>query len=387
MSPTLVKSKRYPNLFRDSESQIFQFRKYSKLKRKQFFRSTGEKVNEARAYKIGIDAFNEWLGKVSDESGVVYFGRYAKRYLNEKLDNPTLAPGTKRTFQDQIEASTVSSGRKNEKYRPRLIDAFGHLPIEKVTNELWIKWVNLIREYFPDFKFFNARKALVEILIDALEKGHIKRVPEFDNPDGDAAPPRKLTDLEIRKLFNAAHYVEYVRGPNKTIVIRMRTGGKIPVRFKNWIKLLMLIMWKQGARPGEILQYEWSMIHFDEDEDGRIHIPGKITKTRRARVIVLNPSVSRVLKFLMGKAESPFIFPTPGNPERPIKSYHKTWAGVVRRAGFHAQMYWFRDTFFTRKLEEGLSSVFLGKYCDSSSTMIEKKYAVLSDKTQRDVAK
>lgn len=386
MSPKLTKSKHYANLYRDEASGVFYFRKYSGVKRRQFYRSTGIKENEAKAYKIGLEAFNDWIGKVSDESGVIYFERFAKRYLAMKLANPSISKTTKQAFQNQLIASPRSSGRMSDESRPRLLDGFGHLPLDRITNDNWIEWTQKVRSEIGALQFFNARKALIEILNAAKRAGYIEKVPELDLHDADAAPPRELTRDEIRKLFKAAHYVEVAgnRWTREAVPILRENG--LPRRFKNWIKLLMFIGWKQGARPGEILQYEWSMLKLHEGASGRIYIPGRITKTRRARTIVLNPSVARVLRFLAPRARSPFLFPSPVNPGKPIGDYQKAWSGVCARSGFDAQMYWLRDTFITRKLKEGVSSVFIAKYVDTSVQMIERKYAVLSDETQTMVA-
>ncbi len=389
MSPKgikLTKSKRYPNLFRDNASGMFIFRKYSSVKRKEFFGSTAEKDNEARAYKVGLEAFNEWIGNIHDQAGVVYFGKLAARYLRMKLENTKLAKSTRSEFQNLLLASSVSNGQKDRKFRPRLIDAFGHYPVGKINNEIWMTWVNEILADHPGFKFFNSRKALLEILHYAHECSYLDRVPKLEKPDADPAPPRELKWPEIKALFHAAHYVEIVRGPGKTMVRRMKPGGVAPYRVKNWIKLLMFICWKQGGRPGEVLQYEWAMIRFEEGPHGRLHIPARISKNRRPRVIELNPSVSRVLLFLKPKAATPFIFPSLTDPERPMANYNKTWAGVCKRAKFAAQMYWFRDTFITGKIRAGRQAIFIAKYVDSSVGMLEKKYAAPSSEDLQKVA-
>lgn len=396
-------SKNYPNLYRLPDSPCFIFRKYSSAKKKEFYHSTGETKNEAKAYRAGLEAYNNWIGKVQDDAGIVYFGRLGKRYLNLKLEDKSLAKRTREGFKNQMEASSRSSGRKDEVFRPRLLDAFGHLPLKSVTTEVWKTWTNEVLVDHPEFKFFNARKALLEVLHYAVENRYLDRVPKLDLPDGDPAPPREYSDEEMRKLFNAAHYVELVRGPGGTTVPRMKPGGVAPYRVKNWIKLLMLICRKQGPRPSEAMQYEWPMLHFDEGATvrklkpgeepipgepriGTIHIPGKITKTRRGRVIDLNPMVSRTLKFLQPSASSKFIFPSPDHPDRAMGSYHKTWAGLCRRAEFDAEMYWFRDTFITRKIRASVPLPFLAKYLDTSVAMLERRYAVPSGADFRRVA-
>lgn len=381
----LIKSVRYPNLVRDKASDTFFFRKYSKEKGRQFFLSTGEKKNEAAAYKLGVEKFNAWLDRVTDEQGVVVFRKYAMRYLKRKLANPALAPRTKTSFQNQLEPGAKPLARFA---RPRLLEAFGHLKLDQITNDRWESWIAEVSEGRPGFKFFNARKALLEILHDACENGYLKRVPKLELMDEDAAPPREFTEEEIRQLFKAVYFVEKTGARGRPTRARVDARG-FPVRRKSWIKLLMLIMWKQGARPREILQYEWAMLKLEEGTNGKIQIPGRITKTRRSRAIALNPQVARMLRFLEDRRapEEVFLFPSPQNPSRPIQAYLKTWWAVCERAGVTAQMYWFRDTFVSRKLREGVSPVFIAGYLDTSVGMLERKYAVADDATQEKVAK
>lgn len=385
MSAKLAKSSRYPNLFRDESSGTWIFRKYSSVKRREFYRSTGERDNEARAYKNGVEAFNDWIGKVSDDAGVIYFGRFARKCLKEKLENPRLSKGTKAEFKRQLEAAP-SAGPQLELPRPRLIDAFGHLPIEKVTAEAWKAWKAEIRMLRPKFKFFNCRKALLDVMRQAYEAGHIDRLPKFELADAPPAPPRELKPDELRKLFRAVHYVDLVRGPGDTSVVRRRPNGT-PYRTKNWIKLLMLFIWKQGARPGEILQYEWAMFDLEEGPTGTLRVPARLSKNRRGRTIPLNAEVQRVLRFLRPRATSRFLFPSPDDPGRPMAEYHKTWAGVVKRSGFRAQMYWFRDTFVTRKIREREPLIMIAAYIDSSPIMLARKYAVPSEEDLSRVAR
>lgn len=388
-SVKLIKSKHYQNLFLNEASDIFQFRKWSAEKGKEFFQSTKVRNTdpraEGRAYKIGLELFNKWIGNLAEEDGTILFRKFATDFLDRKLANPKIADSTKIRFRGELESSLASSGR-DEHSRPRLLELLGHLPLNRVDSDVWESVVTKIGNQFPDFKFFNMRKALMEVLRDAHAKRFIDRIPKLELRDAEAAPPRELTRPEIRRLFMSAHFVPLVRGPARTLVPRKDEQGR-PIRRKQWIKLLMFIIWKQGARPGEILQYEWSMVHFENEKGGKLTIPGRITKTRRARQIVMNPQVARLLRFLREKnPEEVFLFPS-GQPGKPRRAYQKRWEDVCRRAGIEAQIYWFRDTFVTRKLKQGAPTIFIAKYLDSSAEMLERKYAVAGEDAQRIVAK
>jgi integrase len=161
-------------------------------------------------------------------------------------------------------------------------------------------------------------------------------------------------------------------------------------------------MWKQGARPNEILQYRYSMLDL---VSGTIAIPGEITKTGRARTIPMNPRVLRILKWLASRVETDLIFPSPRNPEIPQKEYKTGWNRACRGSGvrmgqrtdlkavpksagpeYRFTIYNLRDTFITGALKRGLPSTFIGKYCDTSATMIDGRYAVADQDTLERVA-
>jgi integrase len=371
MGSKLNRVKNYPNLYRDENSRSFAFRKYSKLKHKEFHRVIPDEDNPARAYKKGLDAFNDWLDKDTDASGVVYFAKFARKYLNSKLEDPEIREKTKKTFRNQLEPSPLST-EKNP--RPRLIDGLGHLPIEKVTKEKFKEWRNLVLAEYPGFKFFNAKKALVELLSAAKDAGYLKSVPDFGEiSDAPPAPAVYLERKDIVQILKRCHSVRIVGKGKKTGPMRRKDGMPGYERIRSRTKLLAFIMWKQGARPGEVLQYKFEMFNF---KTGTLFIPGEITKTGRDREIPLNPKVLRIVKFLSKHSDSPFLFPSPTDPDKPMGEYATGWNGACARAGVEANIYFLRDTFVTDKFVQGLSDIFVAKYIDSSPEMLRRKYAV-----------
>ncbi len=348
MSSRLVKTK-HPHLFRDEVSGVFYYRRYSSKKRKQFFRTTGEKNSAAKAYGIGLKAYNDWIGRVSQETGEIYFDRYAEKFLERRLENDAIRSGTKRLASYEV---------------TRLIEGLGHLRLEQITNERYVDWVKESKALGGRQKFFNAKKALLQILRAAHDAGHIHKVPKLDNLDAAAAPPTFLKRDQVRAILKQC-------------------------KSRN-LKLMVFIMWKQGARPGEILQYEWSMIDWDDGEHGSIKIPSSITKTKRTRTIPLNSRVSRVLWRLFrspNRAPTPFIFPSHKDPTRPLKQPNKGFEIAAARAGITGiTPYALRDTFVTDRLKKGVSLAFIAKYLDSSPKMLAERYAVAEEEAMKGVA-
>ena len=99
------------------------------------------------------------LAKLTGERKMPTFAETATPYLANKLANPTLRAATKRSFDNQV--------------RLHLTPAFGSLALDKITNAEWLKWVEAERakEGRHVTRFFNARKALIEILRFAKDEG------------------------------------------------------------------------------------------------------------------------------------------------------------------------------------------------------------------------
>lgn len=335
-------SKRYPNLYKYPGSASWMFRKYCKEKRREFKKTTGIENDEAKAYKIGVGMFNEWLGVHLPSGREMLVKDIARAVLSGK---ELKADNTFRSSQNQLENHVVP--------------AFGHLKPSQITPLRWNHYEIEERRKGKRTKLFNTRKALLEILNRAKEEGLIRQIPKLKLLDGPPKPPKYLEKQVVRQILRHSF-------PQT--------------------KILFYIMWKQGARPGEILQYEWAMLDWTQGDHGYIHIPGRITKTRRPRSIPLNSRVSRILKRLILEMESKFIFPSRYIPNARQTNYLKGWKAVCDELKIDADPTNLRDTFITDCLKRGLSSTFIAKYVDNSVVMIEKKYAVAEHKVMQGVA-
>ncbi len=345
--PSKLTKTKHPHLFRDEASGYFYYRRYSSLKRRQYFKTTGEKLSAARAYRFGLEAFNDWIGSVSDEVGKVYFDRFAEKFLDRRLSNDAIRSRTKVLSEYEVK---------------QLTEAFGHLELKQITAERYEEWVKDAKGAGKRQKFFNAKKALIQILREAQAAGHLQKLPKLPNTDAPAQEPTYLSRHTIRAILRNC------TSPN--------------------CKLLGFIMWKQGARPGEILQYEWRMIDWKDGAYGSITIPGRITKTKRSRTIPLNSRVSWVLKRLWKqKPQSPFIFASSRVLSAPYQQYDKNWKAACAAAKVGPViLYALRDSFVTDKLKAGRSLAFIAKYVDSSPKELAMRYAVAEEEAMRGVA-
>jgi integrase len=353
-------SKKYPNLVKYPDRANWVFRKYSKEKRREFKKSTGIEDDEAKAYRVGLEMFNQWLGVRLDQSGrsplIRDIGRAVLSAKETKREN------TYRSFHNQL--------------LNHVLPAFGHLKPEQVTSLLWNQYDAEERRRGKRTKLFNTRKTLIEILNRAKEEGLIKAVPKLKNHDQEARSGKYLDDLTVQRLIRAS-------SPQTALLIQ--------------------IVYRMGARPGEVLQWEFEMISWDKGKHGSIAIPGRITKTGRSREIPLNSKVSELLKSHQFTTQSRFLFPSPHDRDQPMKSYKTGWNTACRKVvcptacgskckkicfekPFEANLYDLRHTWVTNQAKRGINSVFTAKYADTSVKMIELIYAKAEPEAMQGVA-
>ena len=340
-------SKKYPNLYRYPNSPNWVYRKYCSEKRKDFCRSTGISDNEAKAYKVGLEMFNKWLGQRIHHSGRELTIRDIARAIlagkESKKDN------TYRSTKNQIEN--------------HILPYFGHLKPSQMSPLKWDQYNTDERAKGKRTKLFNTRKALIEIMNRAKDEGLIQVVPKFKDHDGEAREGKYIDDFTLKSLIFAA---------------------------TDDTSLLIEILSLMGARPGEAIQYEYKMIKWDEGPTGTIYIPGRITKTGRSRAIPLNSRVSGLLWFRMHERGGKFIFPSPVNSERPVKEYKTGWETACNRVGIKEEddiiVYDLRSTWITNQAKRGIPQGFTAKYSDTSPEMIHKIYLRAVSESMQEVA-
>ena len=354
-------SSKYPNLFKYSPNSSWIFRKFSSEKKKEFVKSTGVTDNEAKAYREGLRLFNDWLGvHIDQKSGrELTITDIARAVLANK---ETKAKSTYRTSKNQLVR--------------HILPAFGHLKPSQITSLKWDQFDSEERKKGQRVMLFNTRKALLEVLHRSQEEGLIVIVPRLKNHDPESRSGRYLDDSLVELILQFAS---------------VQT------------RLLSQILFRMGARPGEVIQWRWSMINWSEDDHGRIYIPSKITKTRRSRDIPLNSVVSALLKALKQNSSSDYIFPSPKDKTLPIKEYKTGWKSAVKRAlcskicgeeccgkcldlDHDIHIYDLRHTWITNQAKRNVNPLFTAKYSDTSVAMIEKVYLKAERTAMQNVA-
>ena len=294
-----------------------------------------------RALQKQIEQLNASIARIAGNNAVPTFGEFADAYLQEKLRRP-LRDATKRSFENQV--------------RLHLVPGFGGLFIDKITNAIWLEWIE--REKNKDgrklTRFFNARKSLIEILRAAKEAGHIEKLPKLDDPDEAKNTGKMLEEREIIQIIWAANR---------------------PFR------LIFYAFFRMGCRPREILRWEWAMLSV-RNGNLWISIPARISKTGRSRDIPINPELARIIqmRWKCGNG-SAFIFPARGDLSRPQLTYQSAWETACRYAKVDAVPYDLRRTFISRCAAEGKPMIYVAKLLDTSVKIVESTYA----KAQADI--
>lgn len=294
-------------------------------------------MSELKDLRRKISDLSAHIDRLSGDQVTLLFKDFAEEYLKTKLASPVLRQSTKDSFENQV--------------RNHLIPRFGALPLERVTNAEFVYWVNETRQK-PDgiTRFFNSRKVLIEILTAARNDGHIEKLPKLDNPDAPKNVGRVLEDSEVLAIL---------------------WHSRRPFRF------IFYTLWKMGCRPREVLNWQWSMIRWNEPGKTWIDIPAIISKTDRFRSIPLNPGVSRRLYTrYQRRNDSKFVFPSRKRLDRPQITYQSAWDTACARAKVKdAVVYDFRRTAITRWAADGKPTLYISKLLDTSVAMVEKVYA------------
>lgn len=334
-----MKAKRYPNLYRKPGQPNWVFSKYSADRGGEFRISTGipaTDANAGEAYREGMRRFNEWLGS-----------------LAIRVYRDPLVRDIAKIVHEGKKAGTHAELKVRTELSNHILPNFGHLRPSQVTAMRLKEYENEERARGRK-SLYNTRKYLFEILNLAKSEGLIRELPVWKLSDPAAAPPKFIDAATFRR-------------------IRRRVDGAE--------KLILFILYYQGARPREVCRYRWEMINW---RDGTIAIPKAITKTRRARTIPLNSRVLRALSPLR-RAEGP-IFPMRGAPDKCRAVYDRGWLEATEALGLNFEVYNLRDSWVTRKLNAGANIVDVARYIDSSVKEIERRYAVSMPDVMRVIA-
>jgi integrase len=147
------------------------------------------------------------------------------------------------------------------------------------------------------------------------------------------------------------------------------------------LKDIAQIILDTGLRPEEAFRIRIENLDFGERT---IFNPFGKTKAAR-RKVTMTADVSELLKRRTKKANSPFVFSSKGNHERPIGSVRKAHDAAVEKAGIkeHFRLYDLRHTFATRAVAAGVDLPTLSAILGHTSIQMTMRYVHPAEEQKR----
>ena len=255
----LISEKDFPELQRDPVTGVWYVRKFVTGKG-ELFRSTKERKSKLKAKSIALKLLSEF-------TGTPYGGRSYK--FKELADEVVKLKESK---------SPATHASAKHHLENRIIPAIGHMRMSQINESVITDYFDKMKKKFPGGKLFNDCKHINMVLKRAWEKGLLSRPMRVDNPDGQVAPRYVFTEKEEYLLLDNAN-------PK--------------------LRLQILMGFRMGMRPGEILNLQLDRIHLDE---GLIKLKISDTKTRTSREVPIHDEVVKPLRDAMNATQGKYLF-------------------------------------------------------------------------------
>ena len=240
----------------------------------------------------------------------------------------------------------------------RLLPAFGAKPLDRITAAQVRRWFDAFSGTAPG----NANHALNlfrQIVNYALSCGHVDKNPaQGVRPNRSARLTRFLSRGEIARLHKALDGHEGRRSEAQADIIR----------------LLLLT----GCRRNEILRLCWSEVRGD-----MLILVDSKTGPRK---IPLNAQARRILE-RQPRASSPFVFPSPLDPQQPCSENLPLWYRIRREAGIEdVRLHDLRHTLASQAVMSGIPVPVVSRLLGHSNVRMTLRYAHLGERDIEEAA-
>lgn len=304
MSPNVYKKDdRFRNLYLNTETGVWYVRK-KKRGKKPLFKSTGE-TQKLRAHTKAELIIAEWMGsKRGPGYKAPLFSEFAKGYLEHLEAEKKLRP------------KTMVNARL---HLNQLIAEIGYIPIDQINEGFYEEWLAKFRTRTTRKTFNDYAVYLGKALRHAYRNELILRLPKFAKTDPKKETGRVYTQQEIKDLLKDA-------SPDFELQVRLALNCFMRLR--------------------EALYLSWERVDLSR---GLITLRAEDVKTGsrtgRGRSFYVNALVLTLLKRhrerqLAEETETPFVFPSPKDPRRPIDNNKTAWKTAKRRAGILGRARW-----------------------------------------------
>ena len=200
-----------------------------------------------------------------------------------------------------------------------------------------------------------------------MEKNPVRYIPKFQ----EHKRMRWLDAKELERLMNALDRAEYQLSANV-------------------VRLLIYT----GARKGEVLKAEWQQFDLgNSDSNGGVWVkPSHNTKQKQETHTPLSEHAVALLRDMHKAhlqdtviADSPYLFPSPVNAQKPIAYIDHFWKSVCIDAGLtNARVHDLRHSFASHLVQSGVSLPIIGRLLGHTQAQTTMRYAHLADKPLRE---
>ena len=293
----------------------------------------------------------------------------ARRQYHALMARPDSERATKRT-QDVVLLRDFVDGPWKDAHLPRykpstrkgvnaaltsqLLPAFGSMPLDRITRDHVLHWFDAYSRTAPGGAN-HALGILRQILEFAIARSHIEINPARDvTTNRRTALTRFLSRDELRRLHRALD-----RHAMCTASARQQA---------DIIRLLLLT----GCRRGEILSLRWNEVDGDT-----IALADAKTGPRR---VVLSAQARRIIE-RQSCGESPFVFPSRRDPERPYNPHLPLWDRVRAEAGIEdVRLHDLRHNLASHAVMNGVPVPVVSRLLGHANVRMTLRYAHLADR-------
>ena len=253
---------------------------------------------------------------------------------------------------DRYKPATQKSVRGS--LRTQLLPTFGDLSLDCIDRRRVNRWFDDYSRAAPGGAN-HALDDLRRIMNHAIALGHIETNPTRDiKPNPRTALTRFLTREEIARLHRV------LDGHASDRASRRRQA--------NIIRLLLLT----GCRKGEIVNLRWR-----EADGDTLNLADSKTGPRK---VFLNAPARAIIE-RQAQTESPFVFPSPRDPERACSPNLPLWYTVRRQAGIEdVRLHDLRHTFASHAVLQGIPLPVVSRLLGHKRPSMTLRYAHVSDR-------
>ena len=242
----------------------------------------------------------------------------------------------------------------NRVLKGQLIPAFGSLPLDTIRRIDVERWFDAYSRTAPGGAN-RALEILGQIMNAALAAGHAETTP--------TRSIAKNTRPKLTRFLSAGEIERLLRVLDRLVGERPSHRQQADI-----VRLLLLT----GCRKGEILKLRWSEV--DGDRLNLAH-----TKTGPRRVWL--SQAAQVILARQQRAASPYVFPSPRHPDKPLSHTLSLWHRARKEAGLDdVRLHDLRHTVASQAVAGGIPLPTVARILGHADPRMTLRYAHVGDR-------